>query len=170
MVMGTVGYMSPEQVRGEEADATSDIFSFGCVLYEMVTGRRAFARQTAAETMAAILQDEPPEIAASDKDLPDELERVIRAVSGEESGGTVSVGARAGLRVAGDVEWERPGQVCFGSRQGLRSSGRMDHGGSDALAAGCGAVSVHGARENDRFTCHFAPRQRECQPRRGIPQ
>jgi eukaryotic-like serine/threonine-protein kinase len=78
MVMGTVGYMSPEQVRGEDADAPSDIFSFGCVLYEMVTGRRAFARQTAAETMAAILRDEPPEIAAPDKDLPHELERVIR--------------------------------------------------------------------------------------------
>jgi serine/threonine-protein kinase len=78
MVMGTIGYMSPEQVRGGEANAPSDIFSFGCVLYEMVTGQRAFARPTAAETMAAILQDEPPEIAASDKDLPDELERVIR--------------------------------------------------------------------------------------------
>jgi eukaryotic-like serine/threonine-protein kinase len=78
MLMGTVGYMSPEQVRGEDADAPSDIFSFGCVLYEMVTGRRAFARQSAAETMAAILQDEPPEIAASDKDLPCELDRLIR--------------------------------------------------------------------------------------------
>jgi serine/threonine protein kinase len=78
MVMGTVGYMSPEQVRGEETGPTSDIFSFGCVLYEMLTGQRAFARQTAAETMEAILQDEPPEIAASDQDLPDELKRVIR--------------------------------------------------------------------------------------------
>ncbi len=78
MVMGTVGYMSPEQVRGEETGPTSDIFSFGCVLYEMVTGQRAFARQTAAETMEAILQDEPPEIASSDQDVPDELERVIR--------------------------------------------------------------------------------------------
>jgi serine/threonine protein kinase len=78
MVMGTVGYMSPEQVRGERADAPSDIFSFGCVLYEMVTGQRAFARETAVETMAAILRDEPPEIAASDKDPRHELERVIR--------------------------------------------------------------------------------------------
>jgi serine/threonine-protein kinase len=75
MVMGTVGYMSPEQVRGEKAEAPSDIFSFGCVLYEMVTGQRAFARPTAAETMAAILRDEPPEIASSDKG---KLERVIR--------------------------------------------------------------------------------------------
>src|SRR5262249_14462357 len=53
--MGTVGYMSPEQVRGALADQRSDIFSFGCVLYEMLTGRRAFQRETSAETLTAIL-------------------------------------------------------------------------------------------------------------------
>jgi Tol biopolymer transport system component len=58
-VLGTVGYMSPEQVRGQAADARSDIFSFGAVLHEMLTGRRAFQRDTAAETMTAILKDEP---------------------------------------------------------------------------------------------------------------
>ena len=73
MVMGTVGYMSPEQVRGEEVDERSDIFSFGCVLYEMVSGRRAFARETAAETMAAILKDEPPPLFRLIKDTPPEL-------------------------------------------------------------------------------------------------
>ena len=61
MVVGTAGYMSPEQVRGEAVDARSDIFSFGTVLYEMLTGRPAFARETAAETMAAILKEDPPE-------------------------------------------------------------------------------------------------------------
>lgn len=58
-VLGTVGYMSPEQVRGEPADERSDIFSFGAVLYEMMTGSRAFARETAAESMTAILREEP---------------------------------------------------------------------------------------------------------------
>jgi len=58
-VLGTVGYMSPEQVRGEPVDHRSDIFSLGCVLYEMVTGRQAFARDTAAETMTAILTEDP---------------------------------------------------------------------------------------------------------------
>jgi len=59
-VLGTVGYMSPEQVRGQAVGPTSDLFSLGCVLYEMVTGRRAFARATPGETMAAILRDEAP--------------------------------------------------------------------------------------------------------------
>src|SRR5271155_5706947 len=62
MVMGTVGYMSPEHVRGEPSDARSDIFSFGAVLYEMLTGKRAFKRETSAETMSAILRDDPPEL------------------------------------------------------------------------------------------------------------
>ena len=77
-VMGTVGYMSPEQVRGQPADARSDLFSFGCVLYEMVTGRRAFQRDTAAETMTAILHDEPADPTASGAQLSAELGRLIR--------------------------------------------------------------------------------------------
>jgi TolB-like protein/Tfp pilus assembly protein PilF/tRNA A-37 threonylcarbamoyl transferase component Bud32 len=77
-VMGTVAYMSPEQVQGQATDARSDIFSFGCVLYEMLTGRRAFGRKTSAETVAAILRAEPPEIAEVGKPIPPELDRVIR--------------------------------------------------------------------------------------------
>src|SRR5207249_10911271 len=60
--LGTVGYMSPEQVQELPADQRSDIFSLGAVLYEMLTGRRAFERATAAETMTAILKDDPPAI------------------------------------------------------------------------------------------------------------
>ena len=60
LVMGTIQYMSPEQVLGREVDHRTDIFSLGVVLYQMATGRRAFERPTAAETMAAILRDEPP--------------------------------------------------------------------------------------------------------------
>jgi serine/threonine protein kinase len=77
-VMGTVGYMSPEQVRAKTADARSDLFAFGCVLYEMVTGRRAFQRETAAETTTAILHDEPPELVDSGKKVPLEVQSVIR--------------------------------------------------------------------------------------------
>ncbi len=77
-VMGTAAYMSPEQVRGTPGDARSDIFSFGCVLYEMVTGRRAFSGQTGVETMTAILTEDPPEITESGKNLPLDLEGVVR--------------------------------------------------------------------------------------------
>jgi TolB-like protein/Flp pilus assembly protein TadD len=76
-VMGTAGYMSPEQVRGEPVDERTDIFSFGCVLYEMVTGRRAFQRPTAAETMTEILHAEPPAPGASGLRVPTELARII---------------------------------------------------------------------------------------------
>lgn len=86
VVLGTVGYMSPEQVRGQPADARSDIFSLGCVLYEMVCGRRAFQRETAAETQTAILREEPEPLLVADQGVntprptgvvPPELERII---------------------------------------------------------------------------------------------
>jgi len=64
VVMGTVGYMAPEQVRGERADARTDLFALGCVLYESVAGRRAFAGATPPDTLSAILRDEPPPLQA----------------------------------------------------------------------------------------------------------
>ena len=64
-VMGTVGYMSPEQVRGLPVDHRSDIFSFGAVLYELLSGNKAFKRHTASDTIAAILKEEPPELTTS---------------------------------------------------------------------------------------------------------
>jgi eukaryotic-like serine/threonine-protein kinase len=78
MVMGTVGYMSPEQVRGAPADHRSDIFSFGSVLYEMLTGRRAFGRATGAETMTAILKEDPPDLSDSGADLSPSLAETVR--------------------------------------------------------------------------------------------
>jgi len=77
-VMGTVRYMSPEQVRGEAADHRSDIFSLGVVLYEMLAGRQAFGRETAAESMAAILKEDPPEIAASGSGPSPALTRIVQ--------------------------------------------------------------------------------------------
>ena len=77
VVMGTVGYMSPEQVRGDVADHRSDIFSFGAVLYEMLGGKRAFAGDSSVETMTAILKSEPPEISPEAK-IPPGLDRIVR--------------------------------------------------------------------------------------------
>ncbi len=78
MVLGTLGYMSPEQVKGKPADARSDIFSFGAILYEMLSGSRAFQHDSAAETMSAILREEPPDLSATSKGIQPGLERIVR--------------------------------------------------------------------------------------------
>jgi serine/threonine protein kinase len=77
MVMGTAGYMSPEQVRGKAVDHRTDIFAFGAILYEMLTGTRAFHRSTSAETMTAILNDDPPAISQLVQTTPPGLQRVV---------------------------------------------------------------------------------------------
>jgi Tol biopolymer transport system component len=78
IVMGTAGYMSPEQVRGEEADQRSDIFSFGAVLYEALSGQRAFEGRSAADVASAILKEEPPDRLTKEGDIPATLDRIVR--------------------------------------------------------------------------------------------
>ena len=77
-IMGTMGYMSPEQLRGEPADARSDIFALGCVLYEMLSGQTAFLCNSTAETSAAILMEEPPPLPTSGVGVPVQIERIAR--------------------------------------------------------------------------------------------
>ena len=78
VVLGTMGYMSPEQVRGKPADKRSDLFSFGTILYEMLSGQRAFRGDTAADTITAILSKEPPDLSQTNKDVPPGLDRIVR--------------------------------------------------------------------------------------------
>src|SRR6266536_154612 len=78
VVLGTLGYMSPEQVKGRPADARSDIFSFGAILYEMLSGKRAFHGDSAAETMSAILREEPPDLSVTNQSISSGLERIVR--------------------------------------------------------------------------------------------
>src|SRR3984893_14203706 len=78
VVLGTLGYMSPEQVRGKPADARSDIFSFGAILYEMLSGKRAFHGDSAADTMSAILKEDPPDLLVTNQNVPPGLERIVR--------------------------------------------------------------------------------------------
>jgi serine/threonine protein kinase/Tol biopolymer transport system component len=77
-VLGTVGYMSPEQVRGQNVDHRTDVFSFGAILYEMLSGRRAFHRNSAADTMSAILHEDPPELTGSNPNISPAIDRIIR--------------------------------------------------------------------------------------------
>lgn len=77
-VLGTAGYMSPEQVRGLQVDHRSDIFSFGSIFFEMLSGKRAFTRDTAAETMTAILKEDPPELTQLNRNISPALERIAR--------------------------------------------------------------------------------------------
>ncbi len=86
VVMGTLSYMSPEQVRGKPVDHRSDIFALGAILWEMLSGRRAFQGETAADTMTAILTKEPPELSAIDKDIHPGIARIVRHCVEKNSG------------------------------------------------------------------------------------
>src|SRR5438128_291697 len=78
VVMGTASYMAPEQVRGEPADPRTDIFAFGALLYEMLSGKRAFRRDTPAETMTAVLKEDPPELSDLGHPISPALDRIVR--------------------------------------------------------------------------------------------
>ncbi len=77
VILGTVNYMSPEQAKGERVDATTDIFSFGAVVYEMIAGRTPFAGDSMSETFANLINAEPPPLSHFSADVPDELQRIV---------------------------------------------------------------------------------------------
>src|SRR5262245_46114374 len=77
VVLGTIGYMAPEQVRGQQADHRSDIFAYGTILYELLSGQRAFQGETAPETMTAILKGDPPDLPAAERHIPPALARIV---------------------------------------------------------------------------------------------
>ncbi len=108
VVMGTIGYMSPEQVRGKPLDARSDIFSFGAVLYEMLAGRRAFQGDTAADLMSAILNHEPPELTSTNQEISPTLDRIVHHCMEKD--------AQQRFQSAGDIAFQ------LGELSGLRSS------------------------------------------------
>jgi serine/threonine protein kinase len=125
--LGTVGYMSPEQVRGQEVDQRSDIFSFGCVLYEMLSGRSPFKRETVADTTSAILHEDPAPLSPSGQAIAPALQEIVsrclekRAEERFSSAHDLALALRA---VSGEVE--TPGSAQVASR-GQAPCGRHAH-------------------------------------------
>jgi hypothetical protein len=132
-VLGTVGYMSPEQVRGQPCDARADIFSLGVVFFEMLTGTRPFRGQSAVETMNAILKEDPPDLSASNSKLTPSLDRLVRhcleknpgqrfqsaqdlafALQSAATGASGSIGVAATAASSADVRRGRRERVAWG--------------------------------------------------------
>jgi eukaryotic-like serine/threonine-protein kinase len=126
VVMGTLGYMSPEQVRGKTADARSDIFSFGAVVYEMLSGKRAFRGDTSADLMSAILNHEPPELTATNSEISPTVDRIVHHCMEKE--------AQQRFQSAGDIAFQ------LNELSGLRSSS-----GAQALADAAALASAKSA-------------------------
>ena len=109
VVMGTLGYMSPEQVKGEPAGPVSDIFALGAVLYEMLSGTRAFRGSSAGETMAAILKEDPPDLSRHQPEHRRGPRAHRPALPREEPGATISIRVRHRLRPRSAVRVRRLG-------------------------------------------------------------
>ena len=163
VIMGTVGYMAPEQVRGHPADARADLFALGAILFEALTARRAFDGESAVETMHAILKTDPPELTAVDPALPPALDRIVRhcleknpeeryqtardvaftleslsgaaVAAGGSRTGTLAV-AEARVAGTGDRRLKAAAALAIGSGLALALSAALFWKGSRAAAAG----------------------------------
>ena len=123
VVMGTVGYMSPEQVRGESTDNRTDIFAFGAILYEMLAGKRAFRQPTSAETMTAILNDDPPGISQVMPATSLALRRVVHRCleKNPEQRFQSASDLSFALEALSDSTNSSPGALTIPSKRGSRS-------------------------------------------------
>jgi eukaryotic-like serine/threonine-protein kinase len=132
-VLGTAGYMAPEQVRGKATDHRADIFSFGSILYEMLSGKRAFRGETAADTMSAILKEEPEELSETGRTVPAALDRIVRHC--------LEKNPAQRFQSAGDVGFalEALADGSLGSKTGAQAVV------SDAAASGTQAAKVESA-------------------------
>jgi eukaryotic-like serine/threonine-protein kinase len=134
-VMGTVGYMSPEQVRGQTVDSRSDIFSFGAILYEMVAGRRAFKADSAVETMNAVLKEEPPDLDAAQLKISPGMDRIIRHC----------------LEKSPANRFQSARDLGFALSALSGSSSDASSATQSALASQSAALRADGAKDNKRF-------------------
>jgi TolB-like protein/Tfp pilus assembly protein PilF len=152
-VLGTPAYMSPEQVRGEPADHRADIFGFGCVLYEMLSGMRAFRRDTPVESMHAVLNDTPPELSTTNPNLQPGLARIVeRCLEKQPDDRFQSAHDLAfAIEVARDTGGPAPGGNQRGAGMGSRRWGVVFGIGVLALVAvGAGLWFVHQTGETPK--------------------
>ena len=145
VVMGTAGYMSPEQVRGMAVDARSDIFSFGAILYEMLSGKRAFHGETPADTMSSILKEDPAELSETNRKCFSGAGADCAALPGEESGGRGFI-RRATLRLIWNIFPDFPA-VRRGWRAG---SGEPVESGAEAQSSAGTRGGVGDRRQRSR--------------------
>ena len=139
-ILGTVPYMAPEQIEGREADARADVFAFGCVLYEMLTGRRAFDGRSPASIMAAILEREPPAVSSLQPVTPPALDRVVKRCLAKDP----DQRWESAHDVAAELEWLRdaaPVASVAAKQAGGRRSWRL-RGLALAFAAGAALVGA----------------------------
>ena len=143
MIVGTFQYIAPEVLQGKEADARSDIFSLGCVLFEMATGKRAFEGKSQLSVFTAILENEPPLVSSQQPVAPKALDEIVKKLPGEGSGGTDFDGARCEAAIA---RFRAAGGKRSDSRAGEdgdRSPGaKYSAWGGDLGVAGCSTVGI----------------------------
>ena len=128
LLVGTLAYISPEQLRGEPADPRSDLFALGATIYEMLAGRPAFQRATPAETISAVLKHDPEPIGPSPSAaMPPALESIVRRCPRERSGGAVPVGQGSRVRSEGRSQLDaRRRNIDRASLRGLASMATVD--------------------------------------------
>ena len=167
-VMGTVGYMSPEQVRGLPVDHRSDIFSLGAVLYELLSGKKAFKRDTSSDTMAAIMRDEPPELSSqSGRKISPALDHLVRHCLEKDRDHRFQTArdvafalSEASESTVTDLQWLRRGTSSAHADRPPPSGLAADHiAASGVSEADLRASSTKGRRADaDKITDGFAAR------------
>ncbi len=161
VVLGTMGYMSPEQVRGKPADRRSDLFSFGTILYEMLSGQRAFRGETAADTITAILTKEPPDLSTTNKDIHPGIDRIVRHCLEKnpeerfESARDIAFDLEALSGVSGSTTTGAIAAASMESRPRTRWTGAVLAAILLALAAGVAGGLLAGRRLTERPQISF---------------
>ena len=160
-ILGTFQYMAPEQVEGLDADARTDIFAFGAVLYEMLTGRKAFEGRSQASLIGAILEREPAPVASLQPATPASLDHVVQNVPGEGPGESLPQRARSARAVEMD---SRPGltsgasrsRPCLAADLEIVSSCGRRHSTRGRQDWGRGLEAQAGASATDQTVCDRA--------------